>query len=55
MKVNLFQKKNSRFFNVAKCTLDIPRGNMLIEIGYCRLMRLEIVLLEGGMHQEDRI
>ena len=54
MKVNLLQKnKISRFFNVVKCTLDIPRVNMLSEIGYWRLMRVETVLAEGGMHQED--
>lgn len=44
MKVNLLQKnKISRFSNVVKCTLDIPRVNMLSEIGYWRIIRVETV------------
>ena len=55
-KANLFQKKKLFCFSsLAECTLDIPRVNMLGEIGYWMLMRLATVLLEGGLHQGDKM
>ena len=56
IKANLFQKKKLFCFSsLVECTLDIPRVNMLSEIGYWMLMRLATVLQEGGLHQGDKL